>query len=218
MAIGALANPEVRLINDPIFETPVYKSQYNLSGCDYGAEMADLPGFSYAGPAVEHFYAVTYPDQSQPSPIPSIASIPSPTTGIRTVLSHTSLGPTMEKLRAPSKSSSPPSSEKLAEDKFRSSQQQWDYDSARAIIESEQVKAGFTEYVNIYVVLALCCLRKLTMLLGRIPIYLRRKIPHTIPMRPFSLSSGCQGPSTMARHQESLPKPSWVLHESVSLS
>ena len=150
MAIGVLANPEVRRVNsvtDPTYDGPAYEPQYDLSCSDMSPDIFDIPLFTTAVPLGPGY---TYHSPHEPPPIPAntaVANTPSPTAPTRTALAHVSLDPaTTEMLRTPSSSSSPPSSETTIDIQFRYSDKQWDYQVARATVRSEMLRAGFSEY------------------------------------------------------------------------
>lgn len=146
MAIGALTHPEIRLVSHPAFEMSG-ESQY--SQCDDLTSLMDVPGFTFGVPMATSFLSKPYQNQSQPPPIASTVTIPSPTMDIRSTLAHTTLGPAaIESLSPGSKSTSPdspPSPEKATDDKFRISNQQLEYLDHRAEFRSQQSRAGFTE-------------------------------------------------------------------------
>ena len=142
MSIGVLANPEVRRATNPTYEIPAYEPQYDL-GNEVSAGLLDIPGFSFSEPAIDFGSIYAPPGRSEPSPIPSIASIPSPTAPARTALANARLN--SEPAESPRASPSSSSSDTLIDNKFRYVEQQLFYQRDRPVIHSELLKAGFSE-------------------------------------------------------------------------
>lgn len=139
MAIGALANPEVRLLSDPVYEQfeRAYSHSEIIDDC-----LLDMPGFGHCVP-VTTFSSKPY----QPQQMPPIQKVLSPPMNIHKTLAQTSLGPAARETPSPaSKPTSPPSLEKtIVEDRFRKSKEQLEYEMRASRMRLEQEKAGFTE-------------------------------------------------------------------------
>ncbi len=140
MAIGTLANPEVRLLSEPVYDR--FERAYSHSE-NIGGYLLDMPGFGHCVP-VTTFSSKHYQCPQDMSPTHRALS---PPMNIHTKLGQTSLGPaTRESLSPASKSASPPSSQKaVVEDKFRKSREQLEYEMRASNLRLEQEKAGFTE-------------------------------------------------------------------------
>ncbi len=140
MAIGTLANQEVRLLSNPVYDQ--FERAFSHSD-DIGDYLLDIPGFGHCVPVT------TFPSKPYQCPqdlSPTLRTL-SPPMNIHTNLAQTSLSPAARESHSPaSKSTSPPSSEKaVVEDKFRKSKEQLEYEKCAARMRQEQEKAGFTE-------------------------------------------------------------------------
>lgn len=140
MAIGTLANPEVRLLSQPVYDQ--FERAFSHSE-NLGGYLLDMPGFGHCVP-VTTFSSKPYQCPQQMSPNQRALSSP---VNIHTTLAQTSLGPAArESLSPASKSASPPSSEKaMVEDKFRKSKEQFEYEIRASRMRLEQEKARFPE-------------------------------------------------------------------------
>ncbi|KAL6713587.1 hypothetical protein ACLMJK_009052 [Lecanora helva] len=139
MAIGASRNPEVRLVSEPQMDT---FATFDFSPtADFGAYMADLPGFTLGTP-LPSFSSSLYQTPTQTCSMPSI---PSPITTATSTLAHTHLNiPTSEPQAPSNPPTSSPSPENVNEIRFRGSEYQYSYQNCRARLRSQQLQAGFS--------------------------------------------------------------------------
>lgn len=142
MAIGMLANPEVRLQADPIYDQiePIFQHTEELP--EY---LLDLPGFGSCV-RVTKFSSEPYQGAQGTSAVPEMLS---PTMDIRTTLAKTSLSPVRKEEPSPpplrDSSSPPPMGKGGMENPFRATRLQNKYDLHFARLLAEQEKAGFTK-------------------------------------------------------------------------
>lgn len=138
MAIGALANPEIRHCANPIYDqfVPAIFSR----GDFIGEELLDIPGFGEGGP-VTTFPSRPYQCLGEVSPTQGPLS---PDMNIHISLTRTALGPeTTEHPPLVKNSTISPSLEKgVTEDKFRKTNVQVQYEARAAKM---QLDHGFSE-------------------------------------------------------------------------
>lgn len=137
-AMNSLRNPEVRRVYEPVY--PTFSTTDFPPTDDFGAYMADFPGYTLSTPAPVFSSTPLYQSPNQPS---SLQGMPSPTSRISTQLASANLVPAAAERRPhPSQSPSPSSSENTPRARFRGSPYQYEYQDIDANLRLQRARAG----------------------------------------------------------------------------